>query len=112
MFTVSARIAWSTLCSAETARIRRWTSRGPMGRSVTVSRRRTFAKSKASKFPPVRSRSAAMSAALIENARGMVAPSCGGPRSDPQGAHEREEILHGLEAQHHVGALLLADGGP
>src|SRR5688572_24922432 len=111
MLIVSARIAWSTLCSAETARILRCTSPGPIGRSSSVSSFSTFAKSNLSWSPPVRLVSAAMSAALMENARGMGTP-LRRSRSDPERAHEREKVLHVLEAHHHVGALLVADRGP
>src|SRR5262245_2474675 len=74
MFIVSASAAWSTLCSAETARMRSRTSRGPIGRSSVWSRRITRDTSNFSRSPPTRARSAAIVSALIENALGMDPP--------------------------------------
>src|SRR5262245_2206795 len=79
MFRVSASAAWSTLCSAETARMRRCTSFGPGSRSSSWSRRITRETSNFSRSPPTRRLSCAMASALIAYALGMGAPPAGGP---------------------------------
>jgi hypothetical protein len=54
------------LCSAETARMRKCTSRGPIGRSTMSSNAMTFAMFTFSGSSPTRLRSAAMASAEIE----------------------------------------------
>src|SRR5690348_16979002 len=104
MLTVSASAAWSTLCSADTARMRRWTSRGPIGRSARSSSLMTRETSNCSRSSFTRRRSAAMASTLIEYARGMRV------LLRAERAHDGQEVLEAGETQHHVRALLVADG--
>src|SRR3954471_17396009 len=69
MFTVSAVAAWSMLCSADAARMRMWTSRGPTSRSSSLSSSTTFETSMFLGSPPTRSRSRATASAVIQKAR-------------------------------------------